>query len=72
MIHLIVMPTATNDVLTVTTIQLEDTTRDRLKTYGIKSESYDTIVIRLMDYFDTADEKLKTDLARRFLGGKKK
>jgi hypothetical protein len=66
------MPTATNDVLTVTTIQLEDTTRDRLKTYGIKSESYDTIVIRLMDYFDTADEKLKTDLARRFLGGKKK
>jgi hypothetical protein len=72
MIHLIAMTTANNDILTVTTIQLEDTTRDRLKTYGIKSESYDTIVTRLMDYFDTGDERLKTDLARRFLGGKKK
>jgi hypothetical protein len=32
-----------------TTIQLEEKTRDRLKGFGKKGESYDDIVIRLMD-----------------------
>jgi hypothetical protein len=39
-----------------TTIQLEDETRDRLKGFGKKGESYDDIVIRLMD---TAEGKTK-------------
>ena len=30
-------------------IQLEEETRDRLKDFGKKGESYDDIVIRLMD-----------------------
>lgn len=36
------------------------------------SESYSKIVIRLMDYFETGDERIKTDLSKIFPGGKKK
>jgi hypothetical protein len=39
-----------------TTIQLEESTRDRLKGFGKKGESYDDIVIRLMDI---AEGKIK-------------
>jgi len=33
----------------ITTIQMKKETRERLKTFGYKSESYDTILNRLMD-----------------------
>ena len=35
-----------------TTIQLEEQTRDRLKGFGKKGESYDDIVIRLMNFYE--------------------
>ena len=38
--------------LAKTTIQLEEETRDRLKGFGKKGESYDDIVIRLMDNYE--------------------
>ena len=41
-----------NDTLGKTTIQLEEETRDRLRGFGKKGESYDDIVIRLMDFFE--------------------
>ena len=53
--------------MTVTTIQISSETRDRLKTFGIKSESYDEILTRLMDYFVSGDVKIKADYAGRFL-----
>jgi hypothetical protein len=40
---------SSNVTLGKTTIQLEEETRDRLKSFGKKGESYDDIVIRLMD-----------------------
>lgn len=40
-----------------TTIQLEEQTRDRLKSFGRKGESYDDIVIRLMDHYEGKAKK---------------
>jgi hypothetical protein len=36
-------------IMAKTSIQIEDTTRDKLKEIGKKGESYDTIIIRLLD-----------------------
>jgi hypothetical protein len=47
-----------NDTLGKTTIQLEEETRDRLRGFGKKGESYDDIVLRLMDFFES---KSKTE-----------
>lgn len=33
----------------LTTIALTSAVRDRLRTFGIKGETYDTILVRLMD-----------------------
>ena len=35
-----------------TSIQLEDETRDRLRGLGKKGESYDDIVLRLMNFYE--------------------
>jgi len=41
----------------LTSISLEKGIRDRLKTYGVKGETYNDIMIRLMDEHDKrADE----------------
>jgi hypothetical protein len=40
-----------------TTIQLEEETRDRLKDFGKKGESYDDIVIRLMKFYKENSKK---------------
>jgi hypothetical protein len=40
-----------------TTIQLEEETRDRLKGLGKKGESYDAIVLRLMDFYERGGRK---------------
>ena len=45
-------------VLTVmprTTVPLEQRTRDRLKRYGSKGESYDQVLNRLMDFLEELD-----------------
>jgi hypothetical protein len=47
----------TNESLGKTTIQLEEETRDRLKAFGKKGESYDDIVIRLMDIAEGKTKK---------------
>jgi 5-methylcytosine-specific restriction endonuclease McrA len=44
-------------IIKPTTIQLEEETRDRLKGFGKKGESYNDIVIRLMDYYEGKIEK---------------
>ena len=46
-----------NLTLAKTTIQLEEETRDRLKGFGRKGESYDDIVIRLMDHYEGKAKK---------------
>jgi len=38
-----------------TTIQIKVATRERLKRFGHKGESYDDIIDRLMDYFEELD-----------------
>ncbi|MFP4000608.1 MAG: BfmA/BtgA family mobilization protein [Thermoplasmata archaeon] len=38
-----------------TTIQIEKETRERLKRFGHKGESYDEIIERLMNYCDELD-----------------
>lgn len=43
--------------LRITTIQLEEETRDRLKGFGKKGESYDDIVIKLMDIAEGKSKK---------------
>lgn len=35
-----------------TTIQIKEDTREKLKRFGHKGESYDTIIERLMSYFE--------------------
>jgi hypothetical protein len=46
-----------NEALAKTTIQLEEETRDRLKGFGKKGESYDDIVLRLMDFYEDKTEE---------------
>lgn len=42
-----------------TTIQIKKDTREKLKRLGHKGESYDTIIVRLVTYFEELDvEKL--------------
>jgi hypothetical protein len=42
-----------------TTIQITNITREKLKRFGHKGESYDDIIIRLMSYFEELNmEKL--------------
>jgi len=36
----------------LTTIQIKKETREKLKRFGYKAESYDDIIQRLMDYFE--------------------
>ena len=36
----------------LTTIQIKKETREKLKRFGHKAESYDDIIQRLMDYFE--------------------
>jgi predicted CopG family antitoxin len=38
-----------------TTIQIEKNTREKLKHFGHKGESYNDIIERLMDYFEELD-----------------
>lgn len=35
-----------------TTISIEETTRDALKRRGVKGETYDTVILRLLDCED--------------------
>ena len=39
--------------MTRTTIVLDTDTRERLKKLGSKGESYDQIVLRLLDFYET-------------------
>ena len=42
-----------------TTIQIKEDTREKLKRFGHKGESYDTIIERLINYFEELNvEKL--------------
>lgn len=42
-----------------TTIQIKEDTREKLKRFGYKGESYDNIIERLMSYFEELNvEKL--------------
>jgi hypothetical protein len=36
-------------MLELTTLPVKKVTRDRLKSFGVKGESYDTILVRLME-----------------------
>ena len=46
-----------SELTALTSISLEKGTRDKLKTYGVKGETYNDIMIRLMDEHDKrADE----------------
>jgi len=46
-----------SELTALTSISLEKGIRDRLKTYGVKGETYNSIMIRLMDEHDKrADE----------------
>jgi len=40
-----------SELTELTSISLEKGIRDRLKTYGVKGETYNAIVIRLMDNY---------------------
>ena len=37
----------------LTTIQIKKETRQKLKNLGVKGETYDTIIARLVDFYDT-------------------
>jgi hypothetical protein len=56
-ILLLIVVMTTKVTLAKTTIQLEEDTRDRLKGFGKKGESYDDIVIRLMDIAEGKTKK---------------
>jgi hypothetical protein len=37
----------------LTTIQIKKETREKLKKLGVKGETYDMIIVRLVDFYDT-------------------
>jgi hypothetical protein len=45
------------DRFMATTVQITTETRDRLKYYGIKDETYDSILNKLMDKWDSTAKK---------------
>lgn len=47
-----------------TTIQVDDETRDKLKKFGHKGETYDEIINRLMNYFE--DLKMEKIIENRY------
>jgi len=55
--------TMDSELTALTSISLEKGTRDKLKTYGIKGETYDDILIRLMDsYRDPRELRLDENI----------
>jgi len=57
-----ISPITAINVMSPTTIALDDETRDRLKQLGGKGETYDAIVRRLIDaYIEQRHEKLEED-----------
>jgi hypothetical protein len=44
-------PTTTTDEMSLTSIKIQPGTRDRLVELGKKNESYDTIINKLIDFY---------------------
>jgi hypothetical protein len=41
----------------LTTIQIKKETREKLKKLGVKGETYDAVIARLVDFYDTKTDR---------------
>jgi len=48
-----------NNDMVRTTIVLDTSTRDKLKQYGVKGDSYEDIILKLMKHYDGKGNKIK-------------